>query len=934
MTFLRQCRAIARGFFLFLALADRAAAAAWPVTGEGLAPDPAWQWGTLDNGLRYVIRRHAVPPGHISFRLGVEVGSAHEGKAERGFAHFVEHMAFNGTTHFKGETLVPALERHGVGIGPELSAFTFQTHTLYYLDGPSVAPADLDRWFLVLRDFADGLQFDARQIKRERGVIASELRDRESPGSRAELARRRFLYPLSALSNPIGGGEAAADQRSLRKFYEKWYRPDRMILAVVGDADPAVLERLVKQNFSTLPRPTAPSPVFDQEFISNPAGTNAAVHHDPRSGALSAEVISVLPYHRADGLALRRRWLAQSLLLYMLNVRLHELVRTNPDRFYDLSARSLVPTPYNVETSIGFSAPPKDWSFAMTTVERELRRSFVYTFTADELREARAALLSGYEQQARASATVRSADLAGNVVQQALWGYVATAPSADLDHHREWLASIDAIEVNRAWRSLWQERRAQIFASGFFPVPKGPAALTAAFEASARQEVDAPAGKPDHAFAYADFGPPGKIKHRDYLPALDLHTVEFENGVRANLKATPFEAATVHLRARFGRGLAAEPPDQPGLGALVDGSFLNGALGRHSPADLRRLLSASALALSFHCAENSFEFAGQSAPASLDLLLRTVSAYLTDPAWDKDSVALAATQLTTYSHDLVCTPEGIISARAFRHLAGGDQRYAPPAVPEIQARTADEMRRWLDHPLRAAPLELGLVGDFDPEQAIQLLARTLGALPARSAAHDPVRPVTLAKQAPPQHYRYQGEANRDGIEVVWPLDRCDDVRTSRAYELLAAILGERLRQRIREDLGATYAPAVSFWKSEASPRDGYLTAYLTVKAGAAARLGKSVVELADQLGRHGVDAAELARGREPILARSVTDEKENAYWVEHIIAKVQSQPEVRQWPLTRVSDFQTMTADEINALARKILPAARAIVFSATPDRP
>ena len=927
-------RGVFLGTLLLASLASLCPAASWPVSAEGLASDPAWTWGVLDNGLRYVVRRNAVPPGHISFRLAVEVGFAHEQKGERGFAHFVEHMAFNGTTHFPGETLVPELEKHGVGIGPELSAFTFLTHTLYYLDAPSVAPGDLDRWFTVLRDFADGLQFDRSQVRRERGVIASEARDRESAGTRAEGARRRFLYPVSPLANPFNGGVENPDRAALRKFYEKWYRPERMILAVVGDVESAQLETLVRRHFASLRPRALPAPVFDPGDIMNPASTAASVYHDPKAGGLSVEVTSILPHTEADGPADRRRWFARNLALYVLNVRLGEIARAHPKTFYQLGARSMFSTPFSLETLISFSSPPPDWKSAMGTIEKELRRSFIYTFTGDELREARAAILASHELRVKSSATEPSVSLAGNVVQQALWGFVASSPRDDLKRALEELPQIDALEVNRAWRALWQERRAQVFASGFFPPAYGHTLLLDAFNQSLRESIEPPEAKKDPVFAYTDFGEPGKIKYREYLPELDIHLLEFENGVRVNLKRTPFEAATIHLVGRLGNGLMSEPLDQPGLGAMVTGSFLNGALGRHSPPELRRILSSAQLALSFATQEDSFELAGRATPTSVDLLLRVIAAYLTDPAWDPESAALAAAQLSTYSHDLDYTPEGILTRRAFRFLTRDDQRYAPPSVPEVQARTVDEMKQWLAPSLRSAPIELGLVGDFDPEQVIALLARTLGALPPRDAINRRVRLVSLAKTAFARHFVFQGEANREGLEVVWPLDQCDNVRTSRQFEVLRAIFEDELRQQIREDLGAAYTPSVGYWKSEASPADGYLTAYLTVKPGTAARMTKRVIEIADQLSRKGVSAEEFARGREPLLARSIADQKENGYWVRNIIGKIQSQPDIRHWPMSRIPDLQTMTPAEINTLARLALPAAKAFVFTATPARP
>ncbi|MBI2814334.1 MAG: insulinase family protein [Opitutae bacterium] len=915
-----------------LAAATGAASDGWPLTAEGLAPDPAWVWGRLDNRLRYALRKNAQPAGHVSLRLAVQVGFAHETKSERGFAHFVEHMAFNGTTHHPGETLLADLASHGVALGPELSAFTFLTHTLYGLDAPSAAPADLDRWFTVLRDFGDGIQFDPKQVKRERGVISSETRDRQSPGSRSDAARRLFLYPLSALSNPIEGDVEAADARSLRAFYDKWYRPERMILVAVGDAEPAQLEAMVRRHFDSLRARTAEAPRFDPGFIENaPKGATQVVHDDKVSG-LNLEVISVLPRDGADSLAGRRRWLAGNLLVYMLNVRLGQIVRAHPDKLFQLGVQSGFPTPYSVETLIRFSAPSPEWKFALTTAEQELRRSFEYTFRPAEIAEARAAVLAAGEQQAKEAATEKSSGLAGNAMQAALWDFVLTAPDLNLRQTREWLPQIDALEINRAWRSLWQEGRAGIFGFGYFPLLNADAIVSNAFQESLARPVAPPEPKKAVPFAYTDFGPPGQIRRREHLPELDVELIEFANGVRVNLKRTTFEAATVHLTARLGRGQSTEPADRPGLAPLASSALLNGALGQHPPEELRSILSASNLSLNFGCLETFFSFHGQAASTTLDRLLQVLGAFLTDPAWDAEGVTLARTQLATYCHDLDFTPEGIITQNAFRLLTGGDTRYASPTADQVKARTMEDLQGWLGPALRAAPLEIGLVGDFALEPTVELLARTVGALPARNPADATERPVVFARSQAEHTFRFRGEPQRAGIEVVWPVEHYDDIRVSRRVEVLSAILAGRLRRKIREDLGATYAPSVTEWKSEADPGSGYLIAYLTVKPEMVRRVTKLMVDIAHGLARKGITAAELAEARAPILDRAISDQNDNAYWVRHIMSKIQSQPAVRRWPLTRIPDLRAITTADLNQLAEATLKSSRAITFAALPE--
>ncbi|MBP6507125.1 MAG: insulinase family protein, partial [Opitutaceae bacterium] len=172
-------RRLVLAFFGFLIGHGAAAAAGWPQAPSDLAPDPAIQFGTLPNGLRYAIKPNAEPRGRTVLRLLVLAGSLHEQEDQRGLAHFVEHMAFNGTRLYPHETLQAALQRHGFAFGADVSAFTFLTHTIYGLEAPSTNPERLDEAFAVLREFADGQTFDPEEIDRERGVIASERRTRD-----------------------------------------------------------------------------------------------------------------------------------------------------------------------------------------------------------------------------------------------------------------------------------------------------------------------------------------------------------------------------------------------------------------------------------------------------------------------------------------------------------------------------------------------------------------------------------------------------------------------------------------------------------------------------------------------------------------------------------------------------------------------------------
>jgi zinc protease len=366
---------------------------------------------------------------------------------------------------------------------------------------------------------------------------------------------------------------------------------------------------------------------------------------------------------------------------------------------------------------------------------------------------------------------------------------------------------------------------------------------------------------------------------------------------------------------------------------LTAATYLNGGLGRHTAEALQRILSSSTLNLSFFCGSDAFSFNGHASSASLERLMELLSANLTDPGWTQEAAALATTQLSAHYYNLAYTPEGVLGRNVFRTLSGGDSRYTSPTVEQFKSRTLDEAKQWLGPQLASAPLEVGLVGDFDVEQTVELLSRTVGALPARDGVIAIERPLKFAKVASAHRFKFQGEARRAGLQIVWPVDGCRDPKFSRQTEVMTAIFESRLTQKVREDLGAAYSPSVSFWKSDVNLNDGYIMAYISVKRGQAKRISRLMIEIADSLSRAGVTADEFEQARTPILARATVEQKENGYWLRHIIPRAQSNPDVREWPLTRLRDLQAMTAADINAVARTMLSASHAITFSAVPGR-
>ncbi len=302
--------------------------------------DLAIRTGTLPNGITFFIRHNELPNDRVMLRLAVKAGSVDEDDDQRGLAHVVEHMAFNGTAHFKPGELVSYLESIGAQFGAHVNAYTSFDETVYMLDVPTEKPGVLERGFEALSDFAGGLSLDPEEIDRERGVVIEEWRGRLGAGTRMQEPQMKALFGASRYINrlPIGTPEILKSfpAQRLRDFYQSQYRPDRMAVIVVGDIEVAAAEALVRKNFSSMPsRPAATRPVYD---IPSHQDTRYVFTSDKEAQASSVTLMYKRPLTELKTMADYRRSLAESLVFQMINSRFGEIARQPDAPFLSASA--------------------------------------------------------------------------------------------------------------------------------------------------------------------------------------------------------------------------------------------------------------------------------------------------------------------------------------------------------------------------------------------------------------------------------------------------------------------------------------------------------------------------------------------------------------------------------------------------------------------
>jgi len=928
---------------LALSVSAQDAAPPWIHQKSDLAPDPAAAWGQLPNGLRYVVLPNAEPPGRVSLRLYVDAGSLMEENDQQGLAHFLEHMAFNGTRNYPPGQLVEYLQRLGMGFGSDTNAHTFFKETVYKLELPQTTPELIDNGLQILRDYADGLLFVDKEIEDERGIILAEKRDRDSPDWRSFLDWTKFALPESLISRRITIGTEevikTAPKKRFTDFYNKWYTADRMVVVVVGDVKPDALVPVITKQFTDLR--TASPRVPDPNLGKLPNRGIAGHHHsDMESSETNVSIEITKPSRGEPDSAARRsrelrRHLANSIVSRRLEILSNQagspLVRASmhDDDLFDLN--------FVDYGSIDATCDPAKWEAALSVIDQELRRALDHGFTPAELTEAKANFLEQAENAAKSASTRKSRDLSDVIVSRISSGRVFTHPSADLERIRPVLEALTPEQCHAELKDLWGDRsQVAVHASGNVVIAGGAETILASYHKSEAIPVTAPENSASSEFAYAVTGEPAGIQSRKHVDDLDITQIVFDNQVRANFKPTDFEADEILITVRIGSGLLTIPADKAGLAIFAGATFDEGGLEDHSVDEMKRLFAGRTVSSRFQVGDDAFEFAGKTRPQDLLLELQLLVASITHPGYREEAERQFKKNLDPLYTQLTRTPEGILGNQVDRIVHGDDGRFGYPARPILEARTLAEVREWLTPHLQNEYLEISLVGDFELPLAIDAVSRTFGSLPPRKPSKAPLaeaRKVTFPAARTLQRFDYATEIPKAMAAVYWPTADMFDIQRTRRLGLLSSIYRDRLRVKIREELGDAYSPYARNTSSETFTGFGTLFALAETSPEQAPKMIDAIQQIAATLAKEGVTADELERARKPTINMIAEYRRTNGYWMSSVIAPSQEYPQRLDWARSFVTDHEAITKADMDALAGQYLAAGKGLPFLIVPGK-
>ncbi|NVD45658.1 insulinase family protein [Altererythrobacter sp. HHU K3-1] len=908
----------------------------WDLGDSGFQPEEGWRFGKLANGMRYIIRPNDRPEQTAIIRLHIAAGSLDERDDERGFAHFVEHMAFNGSTNVPEGEMVKLLEREGLAFGADTNASTGFDETIYKLDLPRAEPELLDTALMMMRETVGELTFDAEAVARERGVILSERRVRNTYSLKNVIDSFEFLYPHGRVSErlPIGTLESleGATAEGLRAFWEREYLPEDTVLVLSGDFPAAAAEQAIREHFADWQRVGVAGEI-EAGTVDPALAGQTDIYLDP---ALSETVTLArhAPYiDRPDTLAERQRSLLTSIGSRIIARRIQRLSRSEdpPFRGVSIGASDYFEDGRTMQLSV--ATEDGGWQRGLEAAIAEYRTALEYGFSEAELAEQVANIRTALENAAANSQTRTNAQFVGQAAKIIKGNGVPTGPAESLARFEEFAPQITPDAVLTALKDEYIDLGDPLIRfTGKTAPAGGEAALREVAEAAFAARVEPPSEIETSEFAYTDFGEAGEVVSDTRTEPYGIRTVRFANGVMLNIKPTELEADRVRVTMNLDGGALLKTPDEP-LNVELVGLLSAGGLGEHSRDELQTILSGRSVGAGFSADGETFVASAVTTPRDFELQLQLMAAYLTDPGYRDEGLGPWRQSLADFFARLGKTPASAYSEAVGPILSDRDPRFSRQPMEAYQALDYSDLRTVLDDRLATGAIEIGIVGDIDEAEAIDLVAQTFGALPSREAAFQErtdARQRSFTDERRTYVVPHDGEQDQALMRLVWPTDDDSDWDRSSGMTLLASVVRLKLLEKLREELGQAYSASATSAMSDTYDGYGTFSVGAQVDAGQLDAVREAIGEVLTELRSTPVDADTLQRARQPILESLANRLKTNAGWIT-LADRAQSEADYLQRLSAAEDRYRAMTTDDLLNLAQQYLEPAEAVEIRVVP---
>ena len=912
-----------------------------------LKADPRVTYGVLENGLRYAIMRNSTPGSVAAIRMRIDTGSLNETKEQAGIAHFLEHMAFNGSENVPEGEMIKRLERFGLSFGADTNASTGFSQTVYKLNLPTIAEPVIDEALFLMRETASNLLLDGEAIDRERGVIASEKRTRDSVSFRALIDNMAFFTEGSGLTDrlPIGNDETIANmpREEFVKYYRGFYRPERTFILFVGDFDPKTAEQKIKHYFADWQSDTA---AIDDLPI--PAATNAPgrVRYYQDDEILTfATLATMRPYvKRPDNSAKREENFLRNLGARIVSRRMKRKAENNEVPYLSASVSR-----YSIEETVDGMAvrvrsAPDKWAEAMAAGDLEIRTALEFGFTQSEIDEQLATYRQAYETAVeRANTRKTYATTEYNYAKEIVVAFdeekVFTSPEDNLRAFETYAPKATVEAVNAMFRQYWEGYdNPSIYLSTSEKIDDPENAIRSAFQSGREVAVVKPEINQAGTFAYTEFGTPGTVVSETHIDDADSTLVKFANNVRLNFKKTSFDDGTVYVRVRVGDGFLSMPRKDEGLRRLAENLVGKSGVVAHTEDELDSIFAGKRVGARFRLRpdNDAFEIIGATDAADLADELNFMAARVTAPAF-RDVVAdryYDSMKAWYPTHD--SSPKTVAEKEFPRFVRSGDARYGYGDLDMFLAPQLSEVRNWIAPQLQNGLIEITVVGDIDKALVVTEVARTFGALPERADAkgHYPDMETVIFPEGrdEPAVFYHQGVKDQALVRVYWPAPDASDPANAYRMSVLRSVFRNRLTEVLREEMGATYSPGAGTYSDSLFDGYGYMFANVTVQPQMADEVRKRTLEVGEEFRQGMIDEDAFQRAVTPAIEDIQSTVENNGYWLS-VLGDAQTDGAGLARYRVMEPTYRSMTLDEIKALAAQVFVADKSVAAYIMPAK-
>ena len=922
---------------VFMGALASASADAQQLTDK-LPTDPNVTIGKLPNGITYYIRANKKPEARAELRLVVNAGSVLEDEKQLGLAHFVEHMAFNGTKNFEKHELIDYIESVGMRFGADLNAYTSFDETVYMLTVPTDSGNALEKGIQILEDWAHNVTFEPAEIEKERGVVIEEWR----LGQGAEERMRDKYFPVLfrgsqyAVRLPIGTKQNLETFKpaDLTRFYRDFYRPELMAVVAVGDFDKNRVEQMIKTRFGAI-KPSAnatsrklfPVPDHDSTFV--------AITTDKEATISTVSIYYKLPLEQGQTVADYRSMLVERLFTSMLNARLRELTQQANPPF--LGASSAQGQLIRTKEAFFLSAATKDDEIlrGLESMLTEANRVQRFGFTATEVERAKQNSLRYMEAVHAEREKTESADYAGEYVNVFLENEPMPGIDAELQLTRQLLPGITAQEVNALVQKWMSDRNRVIVVQA----PQKPevqvptqAQILAVFDKARNTNIAAYEDNVGAEKLLDKLPAAGRVVSERKIDAVGITEWRLSNGARVLLKPTDFQADEIVMRA-YSEGGSSLVNDKDYLSASFATALISqSGYGAFNATQLTKALAGKMAGVSPFIGEREEGLSGSASPRDLETMMQLTHLVMTDARRDSAAYASLRSRIATVLENQSRDPESAFNDTLQVTLSNYHFRARPftaALLNEVEMERALSIYR--ERFANAGDFTFVFVGNFSPDSIKPMIEKYIASLPG-TGTKEKARDVG---QRPPtgviQKVVRRGMEPKSSTNIVFTGPMEFTLPNRLGLSLMTEVLDMRLRDVLREDLGGTYGVSIG---SSAS-REPVPQYSVSISFGADPQrleaLTKTVFEQIEKFKREGPTAEELAKVKETQRREWETNLKRNGYWVGQIQARDRAGEPIAD-VLTFPQRLNTATPEMLKNAAVKFLKTDNYVRVSLYPQ--